>query len=94
MGSYLSAKAVKAPPTVVKYLGFTLIPQAGVAIDMALTVELRFASMSGFEIIGSEIMTIVLAATVIYEVLGLIVVKTALSKAGEIEAGKVGWDSV
>lgn len=93
LGSYLSAKAVKAPPTVVKYLGFTLIPQAGVAIDMALTAELRFASMPGFEVIGSEIMTIVLAATVIYEVFGLIVVKSALSKAGELEAGKVGWDS-
>jgi len=93
VGAYLSAKAVKAPPTVVKYLGFTLIPQAGVAIDMALTAELRFASMPGFEIIGSEIMTIVLAATVIYEVFGLIVVKTALSKAGEIDAGKVGWDT-
>ena len=93
LGSYLSARAVKAPPTVVKYLGFTLIPQAGVAIDMALTAELRFASMPGFEIIGSEIMTIVLAATVIYEVFGLIVVKSALSRAGEIDAGKVGWDS-
>jgi Kef-type K+ transport system membrane component KefB len=93
VGSYLSAKAVKAPPTVVKYLGFTLIPQAGVAIDMALTAELRFASMPGFEVIGSEIMTIVLAATVIYEVFGLIVVKSALTKAGEIDAGKVGWDT-
>ena len=93
LGSYLSAKALKAPPTVVKYLGFTLIPQAGVAIDMALTAELRFSAMPGFEVIGSEIMTIVLAATVIYEVFGLIVVKTALSKAGEIDAGKVGWDS-
>ena len=93
LGSYLSAKAVKAPPTVIKYLGFTLIPQAGVAIDMALTAELRFSAMPGFEIIGSEIMTIVLAATVIYEVFGLVVVKFALTKAGEIEAGKVGWDS-
>ena len=92
LGSYLSARALKAPPTVVKYLGFTLIPQAGVAIDMALTAELRFAAMPGFEVIGSEIMTIVLAATVIYEVFGLIVVKSALTRAGEIDAGKVGWD--
>ncbi len=60
---------------------------------MALTAELRFASMPGFEVIGSEIMTIVLAATVIYEVFGLIVVKSALTKAGEIDAGKVGWDT-
>jgi Kef-type K+ transport system membrane component KefB len=92
-GAYLSAKAVKAPPTVIKYLGFTLIPQAGVAIDMALTAELRFEEMAGFAYIGMEIMTIVLAATVIYEVFGLIIVKTALSRAGEIDVAKTSWSS-
>lgn len=92
-GSYVSAKAVKAPPTVVKYLGWTLIPQAGVAIDMAITANQRFATISGFEHIGSQIMTIVLAATVIYEVLGLVIVKTALGRAGEIDAAQVGWES-
>ena len=78
--------------TVVKYLGFTLIPQAGVAIDMAITADQRFETIVGFESIGSDIMTIVLAATVIYEVLGLIVVKSALNRAGEIDAAKVGWN--
>ena len=92
-GAYISAKAVKAPPTVVKYLGFTLIPQAGVAIDMALTAELRFEEMAGFAYIGMEIMTIVLAATVIYEVFGLIIVKTALARAGEIDVAKTSWSS-
>ena len=38
-------------------------------------------------------MTIVLAATVVYEVLGLIIVKTALNRAGEIDAADVGWDA-
>ncbi|XMB86412.1 cation:proton antiporter [Mycoplasmatota bacterium WC44] len=97
VGSYTSAKAVKAPPTVVKYLGWTLIPQAGVAIDMALTVDLKFKPLSetvanGAWIaeIGTNIMTIVLAATVIYEVFGLIVVKNALQKAGEINTHKSG----
>lgn len=90
-GAYFSAKAVKAPPTVVKYLGFTLIPQAGVAIDMAITANQRFSDIAGYEEIGINIMTIVLAATVIYEVLGLVVVKTALDKAGEIDAGNIGW---
>lgn len=94
-GAYLSAKAVKAPPTVVKYLGFTLIPQAGVAIDMALTTQLRFentVALAPFEEIGAVIMTIVLAATVIYEVFGLIVVKSALGRAGEIDAAVGDWD--
>lgn len=92
-GSYGSAKALKAPPTVTKYLGWTLIPQAGVAIDMAITANQRFSTIEGFEHIGSEIMTIVLAATVIYEVLGLIIVKSALGAAGEIDQANVGWDS-
>ena len=90
-GAYTGARMSNAPPTVTKYLGFTLIPQAGVAIDMALTTELRFKELAGFEMIGSNIMTIVLAATVIYEVLGLIVVKSALTRAGEIDGAKTGW---
>lgn len=94
-GAFVSAKAVKAPPTVIKYLGFTLIPQAGVAIDMALTTQLRFeqtASLADYQEIGAVIMTIVLAATVIYEVLGLVVVKTALGAAGEIDAAVGDWE--
>ena len=93
-GSYVSAKALKAPPTVIKYLGFTLIPQAGVAIDMALTTQLRFEQpdLASHVEIGAVIMTIVLAATVIYEVFGLIVVKTALGRAGEIDAAVGDWE--
>jgi len=94
IGSYFSAKAVKAPPTVVKYIGLTLIPQAGVAIDMALTTQLRFEaqpSLAPFMDIGLSIMTVILAATVIYEVFGLIVVKSALGKAGEIDAAVTDW---
>ena len=60
---------------------------------MAITANQRFSGISGFEYIGSEIMTIVLAATVIYEVLGLIIVKSALGAAGEIDKAQVGWDS-
>ena len=91
-GAYVSAKLVKAPPTVVKYLGWTLIPQAGVAIDMALTADLRFQALAAehgawIGDIGSTIMTIVLAATLVYEVFGLIIVKKALLKAGEIGQG-------
>lgn len=93
LGSYTGSKLSHAPPTVTKYLGFTLIPQAGVAIDMALTTELRFKELAGFEMIGTNIMTIVLAATVIYEVLGLVVVKSALSRAGEIDGAKTGWSN-
>ena len=62
---------------------------------MALTTQLRFETteaLQPFLEIGASIMTIVLAATVIYEVFGLIVVKAALSKAGEIDAAVGDWN--
>lgn len=93
-GAKLSAKAIKSPKTVQKYLGWTLIPQAGVAINMALATQARFQEpdlKASFETIGSTIMTIVLAATVIYEVVGLVFVKMALHKAGEIDAAVNNW---
>jgi len=92
-GAYAGARIAHSPATVRKYLGFTLIPQAGVAINMALTAELRFKELVGFESIGANIMTIVLASTVIYEVLGLVVVKSALTRAGEIDGAKTGWSN-
>ncbi len=105
VGANSSARLVKAPRTVIKYLGFTLIPQAGVAIDMALTTKQRFDTLASpfaqtdvpmYELlsgIGGDIMTIILAATVIYEVIGLVVVKKALFKAGEIDAAVGNWDT-
>jgi len=78
-GAALGARIAHSKPVVQKYLGFTLIPQAGVAIGlatMAMTVVPEY---------GNEIRTILLSGTVIYEVIGPIVTKTVLKKAGEIE---------
>ncbi len=92
-GANFSARIMKAPKTVTKYLGLTLIPQAGVALDMALTTQARFMEddLIDFSYVGDSIMAIVLGATVIYEVFGLIVVKHALNKAGEIDAAVNDW---
>lgn len=79
LGAYSSARLTKAEPTVQKYLGFTLIPQAGVAIGLATTAN---ATMSNE--IGTTIMTVILTATIIYELLGPIITKISLKKAGEI----------
>ena len=61
---------------------------------MALTTQLRFEQpdMLAYGEIGAVIMTIVLAATVIYEVFGLVVVKWALGRAGEIDAAVGDWE--
>ena len=79
-GSYLGAKISNSPAAIRKYLGFTLIPQAGVAIGLSMIAKNIFP-----EPYGSQIRAIVLAATVIYELLGPSITKNALIKAGEIK---------
>lgn len=78
LGAYLGAKLTNAPEVVQKYLGITLIPQAGVAIGLSMMAENLLPGM------GVTIRTIILSATVIYELIGPVACKTALLKAGEI----------
>ncbi|MBO4666807.1 MAG: cation:proton antiporter [Bacilli bacterium] len=77
-GSFLGATITKSSPTVKKWLGFALIPQAGVAIGLtivAANVVPQYAN---------EIRAVVLCATLIYELVGPAITKFALKKAGEI----------
>jgi Kef-type K+ transport system membrane component KefB len=78
MGAGIGAKISRAPKVVSKYLGFTLIPQEGVAIGLAATAA---ASLPEY---GNRIQTIVLCGVVIYELIGPVITKTALVKAKEI----------
>ena len=78
LGSFAGAKISKADKNVQKYLGFTLIPQAGVAIGLATI------AMSIVPDYGPRIRTIILCGTVIYELTGPVITKLALKKAGEI----------
>ena len=79
-GAALGAKVVKAHPNIVKYLGLTLLPQAGVAIGMAQVVSISLGGET------AEIVTaVVLCATLIYELFGPVITKIALKKAGEIQ---------
>ncbi|HBT15975.1 MAG TPA: cation/H(+) antiporter, partial [Firmicutes bacterium] len=77
-GAYLGAKITDAPAVVQKYLGLALIPQAGVAIGLSMITEQIIPGM------GAVIRTIILSATVIYELVGPVAAKIALKKAGEI----------
>jgi Kef-type K+ transport system membrane component KefB len=79
VGVAIGAKISKAAPVVRKYLGYTLMPQAGVAIGLA-SIAMRVLPDY-----GHKIKVIVLSGTVIYELLGPIVTKLALKKAGEIQ---------
>jgi Kef-type K+ transport system membrane component KefB len=78
-GAYTSAKLAKCDDNIVKYLGITLLPQAGVALGMAL----KSAELGGE--LGSIISSITLFAVLIYELVGPMLTKIALQKAGEID---------
>jgi len=79
VGAYIGARITKSPPVVQKYLGITLLPQAGVAIGLSLVAQKILPEF------GTSIRTIVLFSTLIYELLGPVLTKIALIKAGEID---------
>lgn len=84
IGAKIGCDITKSNPKVSKYLGFTLFPQAGVAIGLSLIAQNIIPGSQ-----GSEIRAIVLAGVVIYELLGPLITKTALIKAGEIQTEKL-----
>lgn len=86
IGSSAGAKLTGAPQTVTRYLGLALIPQAGVAIGLALVL----GQTPGFESISGLIVNVILATTMIYELLGPFAAKYALYKAGEMGEKRKG----
>lgn len=82
-GAFMGCKITHQEKTITKYLGLTLLPQAGVAIGMANQIS----SIEAFKAnnTGNIIVTCVLCATLVYELIGPLLTKFALIKAGEIE---------
>ncbi len=76
-GAMASCKMVKCPEKTTKYLGITLLPQAGVALGMSVT------AMELGEV-GRLIRNIVLFSVLVYEIVGPMLTKIALTKAGDI----------
>ena len=89
-GASISAKFTGCDSTIVKNLGITLLPQAGVALGMSVTVADQFGSE------GALVRNIVLFSVLIYELVGPVLTKIALTRAGEItpnpisSRGKIG----
>ena len=77
LGAYSSSKLSGCDDNIVKYLGITLLPQAGVALGMATT-----AQKLGQD--GAIVAQIVLFAVLIYEIVGPTLTKISLTKAGDI----------
>ena len=80
-GAFVSAKVAKCDEKIVKYLGITLFPQAGVALGMAMKAK-EFGEK------GEMAATITLLAVLVYELVGPALTKTALLKAGDIDPEK------
>ena len=78
LGAYISAGMVHCEPHIKKYLGITLLPQAGVALGMSITAMTELGSE------GTIIRNIVLFGVLIYELFGPMMTKMSLMKAGEI----------
>ncbi len=83
IGAYLSCAATKSDPVVKKYLGITLLPQAGVALGMCVTA----AKLGTGD--GMLIKNIILFSVLIYELVGPLLTKWALTKSGDIQPSAV-----
>ena len=79
-GAGFSSRAVRCDPNIVKYLGITLLPQAGVALGMANQVK----NAANFGSVGAIVVNITLFSVLVYELVGPFLTKVALQKAGEI----------
>ena len=83
IGSYASCAATKCDPVVKKYLGITLLPQAGVALGMCVTAAKLGTSD------GVLIKNIILFSVLVYELFGPLLTKWALTKSGDIQPSAV-----
>lgn len=83
-GAFAGASITRCEPQVKKYLGFALIPQAGVAIGLSTTAYKLFSTNEATQKAGALILAIILTSTLVYELFGPLAAKFALSKAHEI----------
>lgn len=79
LGAYVGGKIMKQDEKTCRYLGPTLMPQAGVALGLIMVAQSIVPQY------GSQISTVILCSTFIYSILGPSVAKWALTKAGEIK---------
>ena len=81
IGASVSSRFMGCQESVCKHLGITLLPQAGVALGMSVTVAAEFGAE------GAIMRNIVLFSVLIYELVGPMLTKLALTEAGEISEG-------
>jgi Kef-type K+ transport system membrane component KefB len=78
LGAWAGGVLSNADPLMCRWMGVALMPQAGVAIGMALVAAQRFPHLSDI------ILPVVIGATVLFEVIGPVLTRRALILAGEV----------
>jgi Kef-type K+ transport system membrane component KefB len=88
-GAFLGATMSRSNPVIRKYLGLGILSQAGVAIGLAILVTREF---SGLGQAGQDLAVLVIntiaATTIVFEIVGPIATKIAITRAGEIGKGR------
>jgi Kef-type K+ transport system membrane component KefB/predicted transcriptional regulator len=79
VGAWFGGKWSKAPAVVRKYMGICLLPQAGVAIGLAILASQQFDSE-----LGHTIVIVVMTGTFLMEIIGPMLVKVGVKRAGEV----------
>ncbi len=86
VGARVGAKWLGMHPAVYRYLGLALLAQAGLAVGLTLAIDDRYAAFA------PQVSTIVLAAVVVYEMVGPIMARFALVQSGESTPGRLGTE--
>jgi len=79
-GTRLGARIVDAPPAVSRYTALALLPQGGIVIGLALTLR----DNPAFTPVSDMLMSIIIGATVIHELIGPLIARSALRRSGEL----------
>ena len=82
LGAYAGGRISGAPARVRRWMGLAIMPQAGVALGMALVAANAFPALQ------ERIVTLVVGSTVLFELLGPVLTRTALVRSGEWGRGK------
>lgn len=80
MGGYIGANLGGADPVVKKYIGWCLLPQAGVALGLALMATEKYPEYS------SEILSLLVGTTVIFELFGPVITRFSLINARKYQS--------
>jgi Kef-type K+ transport system membrane component KefB len=84
-GAYLGARLSHSGATVQKYLGMTLLSQAGVAVGLALSIASKVSNVGAQgAAIEKTIITTIITTTLVVQLIGPILTKLAIFKAGEV----------